>query len=368
MERKMKLKLFVLSFVFYSAFLDAGAIIRIDRVDLMNGQKIIFFSEVHIGQINERIDAQYVCNRQRRALDSLFGRMMPFKTNISFYLESNDAIRRLNIATHETTGLFPLTGCEPSYFDSFYLNQMYGRTHWDQVDVVRNFDARTAQDWNLQNSAVMFDALITKYRESGFDKNRFDFLKNKFFNSSVFTPFNDPNNVYTADFSRRLAESIARIQKLVPVEDHPRVLNIGTSRLDKLNAFIVLKQHPRNANKTLFEFLFDMVEQHKENFYPQLSALLTQITQIPTQITSMWDLVFFVSIIADLSLLEAIITDNHRVILISCGARHAQMVIDNFFKNNPRVRAVRSLDMLNQNIIGNLDYAEQAVINFVEQP
>lgn len=57
MEYKMKLKLFVLFFVFYSAFIDAGAIIRIDRIDLMNGQKIIFFSEVHIGQINERVDS-----------------------------------------------------------------------------------------------------------------------------------------------------------------------------------------------------------------------------------------------------------------------------------------------------------------------
>lgn len=347
----------------------AGAILSIDRVDLISGKKIIFFSELHVGQTDKGLRSEYVCQRQRRPFYTLFQRMIPFKSNISLNIEFNEGIKNFNLARHKTTGLFSLAGCEPSFFDQFYLNYMYGRTQWDHVDTVRNFDARTTQDWNLQNSAIIFDDIFNKYKESGFDKNRFEFLKNKFFNTpELFTPFNDPNNQYTSDFSRRLAESIAKIQNKVPVDDHPRVLTIGTSRLDKLHAFILLKQYARDANKSLFEFLFNMLEQHKENFYPQLNALLTQLTQSPTQITTLWDLVFFVSIIADLSLLETIITDNHGVILISCGARHTRMVIDNFFRNNPRVRSIRSLDMLDQNIIGNFDYAEQAVINFIEQP
>lgn len=338
----------------------AGAILNIDRVDLINGQKIIFLSEQHADEISASLTSKGVCQKQFRPLSDLFNSFIPRKRDHILYIESHKALREYNRALHSEQSL-PLVGCEPYYLDRFYLYNIYAENEWPQLDTVKNFDERTEDDWRLLSAEDLFSQYFEIYEKSGFNEAQFTQLKKSFVEWRSYNR-NFDFKAYIKNFEKLLQALIARLESKMIPEDAQRVRNLVEWRMKNFAAFVNLVDKVTFINQPLFEFLFDYAQMTKNQFYPELNKLI--VGQV-RPITSTLDFVDFANIIADLSLLDAILFDRHKVMLVSCGAEHAEKVINYFFRNNPRVRSITSLNMLENQMLANPGYAAEQVLKFV---
>lgn len=342
----------------YSGLLMAGAILRIDRVDLLNGQKLIFLAEQHTGEIKKGLDAKNVCQKQFRPLDELFKRFVPRNRDYVLLLESHEALQEFNKLQHSETG-FPLVGCEPGYLDRFYLKHMYDQ-EVGPVNVVANFDERTKNDWWMLNAVNLFRLSLDAYEKSGFNDNTLNEFRKKF-GSMVNGRLNPNMRGYLQDFEGRLDRLRKRIACQVIGADVERINNLINWRTRNLAAFVNLVDKAAFAQKSPFEFLFDIAQMSKNQFYTQLNEIIVGQSE---RIREIHALIEFPNIIADLSLLDTILQARYPNVIISCGADHAEKLITYFFKDNPRVLRIRSLDMLADQM-QNVDYASARVSQFV---
>jgi hypothetical protein len=360
MEINLKFKIILFSLIFYAEMVHPGAILTIDRVDLVNGQKIIFLSEQHIGEVEKSLDAKDVCLKQSKPLSDLFTRFIPRKRDHILYIEAHKTLRDYNRSMH-TEQSVPLVGCEPSYLDRFYLYNIYGENKWDQLDNVKNFDERTKDDWWLLSTEDFFSQYFELYKQGGFNDLQLAQLKKSFFERERYNK-NFDFKAYIKDFEKRLQALVARLESKMTPEDAQRVRNLVEWRMKNFAAFVNLVDKVTFINQPLFEFLFDYAQMTKNQFYPELEKLVVGQAE---PITSTLDFVEFVNVIADLSLLDVILSDRHKVIIVSCGAEHADKVIKYFFRNNPRVSKISSLNMIDRQMLASPSYAAEQVVKFV---
>lgn len=359
MEINLKFRIILFSLIFYAQMVPAGAILHIVRVDLLNGQKIIFLAEQHTDDITESLTSKDVCQKQFRPLSDLFSSFTPHKRNYILYIESHKALREYNRSLHTPESL-PLTGCEPSYLDRFYLYNLYGENKWDQLDTVKNFDERTDNDWRLLNAEDLFSQYFEEYEKGGFNDVQLEQLKKRFLALPRYSNLNF--KAYINDFQKRLEALVARLEAKMTPEDAQRVRNFVNWRMRNFAAFVNLVDKVTFINQPLFDFLFDYARMTKKQFYTELNKLVVGQAE---EIKSTLDLVDFANVIADLSLLDAILSDRHKVILVSSGSEHADKVVKYFFRDNPRVVSISTLNMLENQMVSNPGYAAERVLKFV---
>lgn len=341
----------------------AGGIVSVDRVDLKNGKKIIFFSEKHYGMVNPQLAIADLCLNQFQPLSALFSSFINNKQAYKLLIEYSDGVRNINEESQRRLGEFRLAGCDHSWFDRFYLGVDRGRTEWPFIDSVQNFDQRTISDGRILNILAKFDRFYKKYENAGFTQLAFEQLKKEFIDSREYQGFL-ASRIDFVDFitffEQRLAVHMQRLQHLLSQEDYKLLINAIDTRITMLPSYILLNRNAKFANMNFIDFLFLLTNIAKENFYTSLA--LHANSEFP--INSVYMLGSFINVIADLSLLEAILIDPHPITLVSLGANHAHLLIENFFKKSSLVRSIRSLNMLNLNP----DEAIGALFDFVHQP
>ncbi len=368
MMSQMIKKAFILLLLLQGGYLFAGAVIRIDRIDLKNGKKVILFGEKHSGPIdpgqqNPVLQNMEVCNRQFAPFLQLFNSFTSHKQNYALFIEYNDWSRGLDIAS----GLiFGMPGCATAWFDRFYEGLRTGRQNWPFVDIVANFDKRTKFD---ALTLEMFGGLakIQKgYQESGYAPAFFDERKNRMTVSDSIAPYYKEwkelfSRIPIQEFEKRLEQQMIRLNRLLSPADYQTLFNLINARTFMLAQYIYFESKVRFLNTNTVDYTLDLMGSAKNNFYNQLAEFVR--SDVPLQ--SPYRLVSFINIITDLSLLEIILTDPHPVLLVSLGANHVHSLIENFFKQSEMTRSVRTLNMLDPQMLNNSEYAVQAVMEFV---
>lgn len=352
------------SFIFFAGLLHAGAVIRIDRIDLINGKKIILFSELHIGPITPHISSEDLARRQSRIFNELFNTFIPNKNNYAMYIENSLPVKETNLEYYRKTEMTNLPGFATSWFDRFYLSDTHGpEANWEFFDYSKNFDERVKVDWLFAgNLSPGFDRFYEEYRKGGFNEEYFQSFKKKFFESDKYKQFQELSKDYAQLFLTRLDVLKKRLEPKLSVQDFARLNALIESRIRMYSVYLNALQKAHFMNKNYFEFLFDLAHIFKADFYRNLSEILN----LNETITAVANIAHFNAVIADLSLLYTLLTDQHPVILVSLGTNHSKFIMD-FFSGSPMTRSATFLDMLHPGMTHNLDIVSPAVINFVKQ-
>lgn len=363
MINKILKKAFILLLFLQNSNLFAGAVVRIDRIDLKNGKKILLFGEKHTRPINTELQNDVVCTKQFNPFLQLFTSFMNQKNNYALLIEYNDWTR----AQHTVAGrIFGLPGCALAWFDRFYEGNRTNRTDWPFVDVVKNFDQRNIFDALTLELFGELASIQKQYQESGYADEVFSALKNRMIQSSSFAPIYKQwkeifKNTPIAEFEKRLAQHLVQLERLIPPADYHMLLNLLNQRTKMLAQYIYFESKARFLNTTTIDYVLNLIGTAKNNFYPEL----TEFVQSDILLQTPYTLVSFINVITDLSLLEMILTDPHPVLLVSLGANHAHNLVETFFKQSQMVQSVRTLNMLDPQILNNPDYAIKAVMEFV---
>ncbi len=361
MINRMAKKVFILLFFSQNSVLFAGAVLRIDRIDLKNGKKIILFGEKHRGPINPELQNNEVCNRQFTPFLQLFHSFIRQKQNYALLIEYNDWSRSRDTVSGQTFGM---PGCAAAWFDRFYEGLRTGKQDWPFVDTVVNFDKRTKFD---ALTLEMFGALVRfqkGYQESGYAL--FNERKNHMTVSGPVAPYyKEWKELFSStpirEFEKRLEQQMIQLNRLLSPADYQILFNLINARTLLLAQYMYFESKVRFLNTTTVDYTIDLIGSAKNNFYKELAEFIRSDVPLNTP----YLLVSFINVITDLSLLEMILTDTHPVILVSLGANHAHNVIENFLKQSEMTRSVKSLDMLDPQILNNPEYAVKAVMEFV---
>ncbi len=364
MGLSMKLKLLIMSFIFYAEFLDAGAVVRIDRIDLVNGKKIILFSEYHIGPITSSISSEDLARRQYRIFFELFSTFTPNKNNYAMYIENSVAVKEKNLEYYKNTQMSDLPGFASSWFDRLYLSDTHGfpEINWDYFAHLKNFDERTKTDWLLINVSHNFDRFYDEYKKREFNEDYFQSFKRRFFAHPDYIQLRELSKDYKRDFLIRLDELKNRLASKLTAQDFDRLNNMIEDRIKMYQFFLNALLKAGFMNKGYFEFLFEMAHLFKGDFYKNLAEILNLNEPLP----AVTKIALFNSVIADLNLLDIILSDPHPVVLVSLGDSHSKF-ITSFLIGSPMTRSATFLDMLHPGMVQNLDAASPAVIQFVNQ-
>lgn len=363
MFNSMVKKAFILLLILRSGQIFAGAVLSIDRIDLKNGKKILLFGEKHTRPINTELQNDVVCTKQFNPFLQLFTSFMNQKNSYVLFIEYNDWTR----AQHAVGGrIFGLPGCASAWFDRFYEGNRTNRTDWPFVDAVKNFDQRNNFD---ALTLELFEALTKiqkEYQESGYVKAVFDASKSQITGSGSYAPVYKAwkalfNSTPLVTFEKRLEQHMARLEKLLSPDDYQMLFKLINQRTYFLAQYIYFESKARFLNTTTVDYILDLIGSAKSNFYQELTEFVR--SDVPLQ--SVYALVSFINVITDLSLLEMILTDPHPVILVSLGSSHARNLVDTFFKQSQMVQSVRTLNMLDPQILNNPDFANKAVMEFV---
>lgn len=354
-------KAFIILLFLQSGCLFAGAVIRIDRIDLKNGKKIILFGEKHKGPLSPELPNNEVCNRQFAPFLKLFDSFVRQKQNYALFIEYNDWSRSKDTAS----GLiFGMPGCATAWFDRFYEGLRTGKQEWPFIDTVVNFDRRTKFD---ALTLELFGALASfqkGYQESGYAlfNERKKYLTASGPLAAYYKEWKELfSKIPIQEFEKRLEQHMIRLQGLLSPSDYQILLKLINVRTLLLAQYIYFESKARFLNTTTFDYVLDLMGSAKNNFYKELAEFVN--SDVP--LNSPYLLVSFINIITDLSLLEMILTDHHPIILVSLGANHAHNVIENFLKQSQMTRSVKSLDMLDPQILNSPEYAVKAVMEFV---
>lgn len=356
-------KAFIFLLLVQNISLFAGAVARIDRADLKDGRKIILLSEYHKGPITPAISAEMLAPHQYRIFEELFHTMIPRKQNYAFYIEQMDPLKNYLLQLLGRSGdTTHIPGYAPSWFDRVYLAYIYGQQNLASVDFIKNFDRRTDADWLLQNVSAQFDNYYRNYRNSGFNPEAANELQQAFFNEPDYKEYVEAMPDYNKRFLARLAELKNNLKSILTKKDFARLETMIDQKMWTYPMYLNALQKAQFANKTFFEFLFEMSRVFGASFYEQLSASLYQ----GKPVASIFELTSFTRILADLGLLEVVLTDRHPVLLVSSGAYHATFVMD-FLRESNLARSVSSLDMLAPHMIDDSDAAVAKAIQFVNR-
>jgi hypothetical protein len=363
MMSQMIKKAFILLLLLQGGYLFAGAVIRIDRIELKNGKKIFLFGEKHSGLINPELQNDVVCTKQFNPFLQLFSSFVNQKNNYVLFIEYNDWLR----AKHALGGLtLGMPGCALAWFDRFYEGYRTNRTDWPFVAEVKNFDQRTPFDVLTLELFQVLTKIQKKYQESGYAQAVFDESKNRITTSGIYIPEYKEwkelfNSTPIAQFEKRLEQHMARLERLLSPADYQALFTLINQRTHFLAQYMYFESKARFLNTTTFDYILDLIGSAKDNFYPELTEFVR--SDVPLQ--SPYILVSFINVITDLSLLETILTDPHPVLLVSLGASHVHYLIESFFKQSEMTRSVRTLNMLDPQMLNNPEYAAQAVMEFV---
>lgn len=347
--------------ILHASLLHAGAVMRMYRVDLKNGQRIIFFAERHKGAISPTLGAEEVCLKQYKPFGQLFLKLAPIKNRIVLFIEYAIPIQQYYIKMQGQTGISNLTGCEQSYFDQFNLGIMSGRKEWSFVDGVYNFDPRDEAGWLLHYFSSMFDGYFEQYRKSGFNDQLWNDLKRQFFGYPEYKILAAGLPRFIEQVVPHVDSYIRRFKTILSPDDTKLLMDLIESRMSVYPSLQNVQQKASFLNKSFFEFLFDMAQLFKENFHKELCDL----TYCTFPLKNIFFLTVIPALFTDLALLWTTLNDRHPIIMVSTGANHAELLFKAFFQHSQVTRSVRSLNMVDPEMMQNLDFASQKVEEFV---
>lgn len=343
--------------------IQAGAILKLFRADLP-GKKVIFLAEQHreiIHEIGQSVE--FIAEQQKLPLFNLFNDFESHKQNITLFLECHEEMRQKLSAISAANKENRIPGNPSSALDYYYCTYVGNNAAWDQVDTVKNFDERTAQDISFAHLAEDFDDLYSKWAQCGYDEDLLATMKAQFFALEDYKVFQKYFAQSSALFNEKLMQQIKRLADLLPAADFAQLKKMIDIRTAKLPAFLLLNKQSSLINQSFFEYLFNLASANKQDLFEVLtkSSCLEQPLSYIGQLSSCY------SILTDLKLLEHILTDSHPIVLVSCGLNHAESVAINFLQNCSLARSVKELDLIKDSMTNDADYCYQVMRQFINE-
>ncbi len=314
--------------------IEAGAILKLYEANCP-GKQIIIFGEQHEGEIEivggEPIPVEDVEQNQHGALIKLFSNDFgPKRNSIAIYLECNDdlceSLKDRMIEKLETGKIEQVEEhLNQSWFDHYYrLFYAMGTVGSNDVASIKNFDGRSKLGIALLFRSIKLSEIASEYIAGNFDKSYLDSEKAKFFESVEYKIFKDNEENWLETLVQPIIATATRLKTKVTPEVSEQMF---ASIYRYAQMLYVLKSKAEFLNQDIFQFLFSALEFTKGRF----PKLLSDICGIEaSEEIQPWDAFDLINLGTDLNLIEKVINDPHKIVLVHCGKQHAENVYNYF--------------------------------------
>lgn len=333
-----------------------GAITTIYRID-MPGKKVILFGDYHKGDIeNTPYTVETVAHAQKEVFQKFFASLIPIKNAICMQVEANETFCDQLRDYQLSTSLPLIFDYPPSFFD-YFLNLAVYDAPCAYVDGLINFDNRTYDDHAVFFLINKFDEFLDTYFSNGCKREFFEDSLEEFFNSKDYKIFEQIFEKWLATIENRLAAKVNFISSHVSTSIFECIHELLTKCSGYLNKIKTINHMAHHMEKTFCQLLFDIAYQASNSLAP------AETFELPTTLSQM---MYCYNFMADLNLLNNIMTDTHPIVFVHCGHSHADALVE-ILKQEPQIK-IQTLSMTDDRMIYDVHHCYSALHNFIFSP
>jgi hypothetical protein len=174
-----------------------------------------------------------------------------------------------------------------------------------------------------------FDEFLREYKKSGYDPDYFAKAKQDFFESDDYQLFTEQFQAWDSAVLNRLQNMEEHFRRSLSAKDFESMMNLIDARTKNFATAVTLNKKAAFMNQNIFEFLFDLAQLCKEDFF---KIVKSEGVNPSEDIATIWSLFDVFNLFVDVTLIQKALTDPHPFVLVHCGFVHAEHAMAYFFQ------------------------------------